>query len=72
MIRHDEINRIISESGYKKSYIAKKIGVRGDKLSRLLNGRQMWNTDDITAFKAFFSLSAENIDRIFFADKVDR
>ena len=71
MTNTTEIKRLIAESGWKKSHIAKLMGMREEKLWRKIQGRTRWTTDDVANFKKVFSLSPEEIMAIFFAEEVD-
>ena len=41
-----DVERIIAEKGYKKNAVAKRVGISGQKLSDMLNGRAIIRKDN--------------------------
>lgn len=69
-----ELNNTIRESGIQKGYIASKLGITPATLSNKLHGRAPIFIDE--AFKILeiigVKCTAKNLERLFFANKVER
>ena len=46
----ENIERIINEKGYKKSFVARRAGITTQKLSDMLNGRAIIRAEMVPAF----------------------
>ena len=68
MTNTEKLEAAIAASGYKKSYIAKVIGVRAETLSRKIKNRSNFNGEEMTALCELLGITdlAEK-ERIFFA-----
>ena len=70
MVDNERIRIVISESGYKKSYIAQQMGISSSALSNKLAGRYRWTADECSFMREFFGMPKEEAMAIFFAEDV--
>lgn len=64
------LNEIINRSGYKRSFIAKNIGLSAYGLARKINNEREFTASEINALCEFLHIgSLELRDRVFFAAK---
>ena len=73
MTNTELLERKISDSGYKKSYIAKAIGLKSVfGLSNKINNKTEFKASEINTLCELLKIeSVEEKERIFFAQKVD-
>ena len=57
----------IDESGYKKGYIAKQIGISAYALAMKINNESEFKAKEITIISKLLKLDLETKDAIFFA-----
>ena len=62
----------IGESGYKVAFISEKCGLTYQGFLNKVKGRSEFNADEIRSLRDVLSLSMEDVERIFFAEEVDR
>ena len=68
MTNTEKLEAAIAASGYKKSYIAKAIGVRTETLSRKIRNRSNFNGDEMTVLCELLGITdLEEKESIFFA-----
>lgn len=66
------LEEVIKRSGYKKSYIAKMIGLTAYGLAKKINNVNEFKTSEINGLCELLKIdSLEEKERIFFASKVD-
>jgi hypothetical protein len=66
------LEKIIADSGLKKSYIAKTIGITGYSLTKKIRNENEFKATEINALCNLLKIdSLELKDEIFFAFKVD-
>lgn len=66
------LNELIDKSGYKRSFIAKYIGLSAYGLAKKINNVNEFKTGEINGLCKLLKInSLEEKDRIFFANKVD-
>lgn len=66
------LEETIKKSGYKKSYIAKAIGLSSYGLAKKINNENEFKTSEVNALCALLGIDTlEEKDAIFFASKVD-
>ena len=70
MVDNRRLLNVINESGYKKGYIAKQMGISGSALSNKLAGRCRWTADECSFMREFFGMTLEEGMAIFFAEEV--
>ena len=69
----DAINLIIEESGYKKSWLAKQLGLSSYGLSLKINNRNQFTAEEIQKLCCLLKItSLKEKDKIFFAKQVDK
>ena len=66
-----KINDVITNSGLKKTFIAKKINLSHQALYNKLNGKTEFTLSEITALCGLLNISTKKRDEIFFANAVD-
>lgn len=73
MTNTERLNKLIDESGYKRSYIAKAIGLKSTYgLSKKINNETEFKATEISALCKLLKIdSLEERQAIFFAEKVD-
>lgn len=64
-MNYAELNRIIEESGLKRSYIAEAIGMSSVAFSNRTRGRVQWKTEEIQRFCKVLNLPRRTRDYIF-------
>ena len=62
----------IEKSGYKKNYIAQKMGITTATLSNKLNGRRDFLVKEIRTLSQILGLTPNEREQIFFKSNVDR
>lgn len=62
----------IEESGYKKAFIAAKLGITRAGLAKKLSRKSEFKADEILAFTRDLNMSTDTRDKIFFAEVVER
>ena len=67
MIDAERLEKIIAESGYKKSHIAKTLGVRSETLSRKLKNSSDFKVNEIKSLCSLLDISDRDRDCIFFS-----
>ena len=72
MVDNARLRGIISDSGYKKSFIAQQMGITSSSLSNKLAGRCRWTADECSFLREFFGMPTEEAMSIFFADEVGK
>lgn len=72
MVDNARLRGIISESGYKKSFIAQQMGITNSSLSNKLAGRCRWTADECSFLREFFGMPTEEAMNIFFGDEVGK
>ena len=71
MTNTELLNQRIDESGLKKSYIAKALGIRTDTLSRKINNEREFKASEINALCDVLGIEGlEEKEQIFFAREV--
>lgn len=69
----DAINLIIEQSGYKKSWLAKQLGLSPYGLSLKINNRNQFTAEEIQKLCDLLKItSLKEKDKIFFAKQVDK
>ena len=67
------LNELIDKSGYKRSFIAKSIGLSTYGLAKKINNINEFKTGEINRLCKLLKInSLEEKDRIFFANRVDK
>lgn len=59
----------IYDSGLRKEYIASKIGITRQSLSKKINGDSDFTASEISKLKLILNLSAEDLQSLFFDNK---
>lgn len=70
MVDKDKLEKAIKDSGLKKSYISKKMGLSLETLKNKMTGRSKWYIDECLAIKSLLGISDAEAIAIFFADDV--
>lgn len=65
------LNRYIKKSGYKKSFLAKAIGVSRAGFSLKLNNKSTFNANEIDILCKLLNIGTKDRMAIFFAKKVE-
>jgi len=68
----DMLNEKISESGYKKRFIAENIGISYQALLNKVNNVTEFTVSEMTALCALLNIQPDERERIFFNLKVDK
>lgn len=71
MTNVDLLERYIDESGYKRSYIAKRLGRTAYSLALKIQGKSKFNADEIDILCDLLKIDVNDRMRIFFAKRVD-
>lgn len=69
MTDFSELNRVINESGYKRRFIAQKLGFSYQTFLNKMNGLSDFTAEEMNAIKDMFKLSDRRVIDIFFAEK---
>ena len=67
----ERLRAVISESGLKLSFIAKKIGITPYGLSLKIENKNEFKASEIQTLKEMLNLSNKERDSIFFVKRVD-
>ena len=62
------LERYIEKSGYKKSFIAKQIGISAYALAMKINNESEFKAREISILCKILNISAKDRDAIFFAE----
>ena len=65
------LEQVIEESGYKKSYIAKCIGISSYALALKINNKNEFKANEIEIICQLLGINTKDRMRIFFANGVD-
>jgi len=65
------LRQMIESRGFRYDYICKVLGVTYSTLRRKINNMAEFTASEISAFSALLGLTAEDRDRIFFAEKCE-
>lgn len=65
------LEQYIEKSGYKKSFIAKQLGITAYCFSLKLNNKSEFKANEIAILCELLKISAEDKEAIFFAKRVD-
>ena len=65
------LKKCIAESGISISFTAKKMGITREGFYKKLNGDTEFKASEISCIKNILGLSANERDRIFFANEVE-
>lgn len=65
------LEQYIERSGYKKSFIARQIGLTAYGLSLKINNKSDFKAREMTALCKILKISAKDKEAIFFANRVD-
>ena len=71
MTNTELLNQVISASGYKKTFVAKKIGLSYQGFLNKIYGKSEFLTSEVKCLCDLLGLTNEERDLIFFAGKVD-
>jgi len=63
---YEALNKVIDESGFKRSFIAKKIGLSPKVFHDRTSGATQWKTSEVVAFCNLLGLDRKSRDSIFF------
>ena len=69
-MNYTELNRIIDDSGLKKSAIASKIGMKPGTLNDRLSGKTEFKLSEIAKISEAIGLNRSSMVRIFFTGDV--
>lgn len=69
-MNYTELNKIIDESGLKKTAIAHRIGMKPGTLKDRLNGTTEFKLSEVAKISVVLGLNRTAMSRIFFADDV--
>ena len=61
------LEQYIGESGYKKSFIAKELGITAYVLSMKINGKSEFKASEIDTLSTLLNIGVKDRMRIFFA-----
>lgn len=67
MVDNERLKTEIKERGYKQQYLASKLGLTSNGLSRKLNGITEFKASEIEAISELLHFSEEERNTIFFA-----
>lgn len=62
----------IEESGYRKSWLAQKLGISNQALWNKLTGKRSFNLEEILMLSKILGLSISDREKIFFNFNVDK
>lgn len=62
------LERYIDESGYKKSFIAKQMGISAYTLAMKINNESEFKANEISVLCDLLKISADDKEAIFFAN----
>ncbi len=65
------LEQYIEKSGYKKSFIARQIGLTAYGLSLKINNKSEFKAREMTILCKLLKISAKDKEAIFFANRVD-
>lgn len=65
-MEYRKLNEKIEDSGYKKSFIATKLGLSKETLFNRVKGRTPWKITEIYKLENLLNLKKEDIINIFF------
>ena len=68
----EELNRVIESSGLRISYLAEKCGLSRMGLYKKIKGISEFTASEISVIRELLKLSAKDIQRIFFDQKVSK
>ena len=71
MVDSFKLKQHINSSGYKKSYIAEKLGLTRYGLDLKINNPTRFRSDEIYTLKKILHLDDEDFLSVFFADDAD-
>lgn len=57
----DNITRIIEQKGLKQVYVAKKVGLTGQQLTDMLNGRRLIKVSDLLKISDVLGVSVDDL-----------
>lgn len=63
---YEMLNKVIDESGFKRSFIAQKIGLSPKIFHDRTSGVTEWKTKEVVAFCNLLGLNRKQRDAIFF------
>lgn len=66
------LKQVINDSGYKKTFIAERIGISYQAFLNKIEGRTEFVATEIVKFCDLLQLNNQVRDKIFFAKKVDK
>jgi len=62
---HQEIRKIIDDSGMTHRFISRNLGMSEQRFYRLISGKTKWTVTDVSSFCHFFRLSPRQKNDIF-------
>lgn len=65
-MNYEKLNNVIEDSGLKRSYIAKSIGVSSKVFHDRTHGVSQWKGNEIAAFCNLLGIKKKQRDEIFF------
>lgn len=63
---YEMLNRVIDDSGFKRSFIAQKIGLSPKIFHDRTSGTSQWKTCEVAAFCNLLGLTKKQMNDIFF------
>ena len=63
----DELNRVINESGMKRSFIAESLGMSDMQFYRRTHGETAWKYGEVQKFCKLLKIGSKQREDIFFA-----
>ena len=68
MFRKAEFNAVLARNEKSKEFVADLLGINIATLYRKINGQSDFTRSDIQLIRCAFHLTADEVDRIFFAE----
>lgn len=66
MVDYEALRRKVKVSGYKRKYLAKRLGLSENSLRNKLDGRTQFKLHEVEQLARLLGLTAQERDRIFF------
>ena len=65
------LEKVIADSGYKKSYLAERIGINPYTLAKKIRNETQFKSDEIGDLCRILNIDVDSRMKIFFAETVD-
>ena len=69
MVNTEKLNDLFKDTGFRKDYIASRLGMTRQNLSLKINNKAPFSAGEMKAMKNIFSISDKTFMEIFFAEE---